>query len=126
MRQAGRAALSAGLLALGLGCARPLPIEATDPLAAALAGLSGDDATAREAQDQLAAMGEAAIPALEALLKDPSPEVRARARDALGRITGQWGGGAGIIWKRSVAEAVGGDKPLMVLHLFGRFDEEFC
>lgn len=45
----------------------------------------------------------------------------------LAKTTGQWGGDLnGLIWKRSVADAVNETKPLMVLHLFGKLDEEFC
>lgn len=47
--------------------------------------------------------------------------------NSLAKVTGQWGGGlSGLIWKRSVEDAVNAQKPLVVLHLFGRLDEEFC
>ena len=53
-----------------------------------------------------------------------------RAKTAIGRITGQWGSDGRVAWKRSVAEAVasatGKDRPLLVLHLFGSFDQELC
>src|SRR5437773_2131040 len=49
------------------------------------------------------------------------------------QITGQWGGPLdGLRWRRSVESAVAEQvaaakpKPLLVLHLFGKFDEEFC
>jgi hypothetical protein len=92
----------------------------------ALAGLRADDSTAKVAGVQLVAMGESVIPELRMLTKDADPRVQARARDVLGQITGQWGGGEGIVWKRSVEDAINSSKPLMVLHLFGEFDEEHC
>jgi hypothetical protein len=47
--------------------------------------------------------------------------------EAMARITGQWGGAMeGVRWRRSVESAANDTKPLMVLHLFGRLDEEFC
>lgn len=43
------------------------------------------------------------------------------------RITGQWGGSLdGLRWRRSVADATGQGKPILVLHLFGELDKEFC
>ena len=92
----------------------------------ALQGLRADDATAKIASAQLLSMGEAVVPALRVLAKDADPKVQARARGVLGQITGQWGGGEGIFWKRSVNAAKNQSKPLMVLHLFGKFDEELC
>jgi len=88
--------------------------------------LRGDEETAKEAIQGFVARGEAAIPELRTALQDPDPLVRRRAKTALGRITGQWGSGDGLVWKKSVAEAVGKGKPILVLHLFGKFDEEFC
>jgi HEAT repeat protein len=86
-----------------------------------------DEGTAREAALELVACGQAAIPELRAALDDPDPLVRRRAKAAMARITGQWGSdGAGIIWRRSLDDAVGQGKPILVLHLFGSFDEEFC
>lgn len=102
-------------LALG-GCARPSPVDR----------LRGDEETAKEAIQQYVARGEAAVPELRAALDDADPLVRRRVKTALGRITGQWGGGCGLVWKRSVEEAVGQGKPILVLQLFGKFDEEFC
>ena len=58
------------------------------------------------------------------------PRLKSRARTALGRITGQWGSQTDVIWKRSLAEAVkeskATGKPILMLHLFGKLDEEFC
>ena len=82
--------------------------------------------------------GTAAVPELRSMLDHEDGEVRHRARTALGRITGQWGAtGDGIDWKRSFEEAAATaastpgdtgarDTPVMLLHLFGNFDEEFC
>lgn len=102
------------------------PSRAPSPKELALSGLSLDDATAKVAISTLVSMGEAVIPELKALTKDLDPKVAARAREALGQITGQWGGGEGILWKRSVNAAKDQGKPILVLHLFGKFDEEFC
>jgi hypothetical protein len=125
-------------LVVGLGlfgaCVRNAELQDTAEVSApsptekelALSGLRADDATAKVAGVQLVAMGEAVIPELRALVNDADPRVQARARDVLGQITGQWGGGEGIIWKRSVEDALHGTKPLLVLHLFGEFDEEHC
>jgi hypothetical protein len=88
--------------------------------------LGGDAATAREAIQMYVEGGPASIPELQAALKGSDPLVRRRARTALGRITGQWGSETALIWTRSMSEAVGRGKPILVLHLFGKFDEEFC
>lgn len=71
--------------------------------------------------------GVDAIPEVREALKSDDPALRRCAKVALGRITGQWGtDGDGILWKRSLDEAVGRGKPILVLQLFGEFDEEFC
>jgi hypothetical protein len=50
---------------------------------------------------------------------------RAAAEQA--RVTGQWGGSLdGLRWRRSVADATGQGRPILVLHLFGELDKEFC
>ena len=86
----------------------------------------GDD-VARVAVQQWVERGELATAEIRPLVNDADPIVRRYARMAMGRITGQWGSdGTGILWKRSVDEAVGQGKPILVLHLFGKFDEEFC
>ena len=105
-----------GILLALAACSRPSPVDA----------LRGDDATAREAIAGFVARGEAALPELREALKDADPTVRRRVKTALGRITGQWGSDTGLVWKRSVAEATGRGKPILVLHLFGQFDQEFC
>ena len=45
-----------------------------------------DDELAREAADALAAIGLAAAPSVEALLRSPDPDRRARALLLLGRL----------------------------------------
>lgn len=88
--------------------------------------LRGDEETAKEAIAEIVARGEAVVPDLRAALDDADPLFRRRVRTALGRITGQWGGESGILWRRSVEEATGLGKPILALQLFGKFDEEFC
>ena len=106
---------SAALLAAA-ACSQPTALDR----------LREDDATAREAIGEFARRGEAALPELRAAAGDPDPKFRRRVKTAIGRITGQWGDGSGLVWTRSHAEAVGKGKPILVLHLFGKFDEEFC
>ena len=107
----------AGLVAiLAVGCSRPTALER----------LGADEATAREAIAEFVTLGEVALPELREAATHEDALVRRRAKTAIGRITGQWGSGAGLKWKRSVAEAAGQGKPILVLHLFGKFDEEFC
>ncbi|MEM7262067.1 MAG: hypothetical protein AAF488_08755 [Planctomycetota bacterium] len=85
------------------------------------------DDVAAEAMREYVERGEEAVPELVSLAESNDLLVRSRAHRTLGKITGQWGShGDGIYWKRSVEEAKGGDRPLIVLHLFGNFDEEFC
>ncbi|MGE3163290.1 MAG: hypothetical protein AB7O52_00105 [Planctomycetota bacterium] len=86
-----------------------------------------DENVARLAIADYVSRGQESLPELRRLAASNDLRVRRRAMDALGRITGQWGSlGDGILWKRSVAEAVNSDRPLLVLHLFGEFDQEFC
>lgn len=106
---------AAAMLALA-ACARPTPLDR----------LREDDETAREAIGEFARRGEAALPELRAAVGDPDPKFRRRVKTAIGRITGQWGDGGGLVWKRSLAEAAGQGKPVLLLHLFGEFDKEFC
>ena len=85
------------------------------------------DDVAREAIAAYVERGEVALPELAELAESDDMLVRARARTAIGKITGQWGSRIdGIHWKRSVEEAVNEERPLVVLQLFGNFDEEFC
>jgi hypothetical protein len=104
------------VLVLALGCSRPTAIDR----------LAADEATAREAIAELANRGEAALPELRAAAAHEDPLVRRRAKTAMGRITGQWGSDRGLQWMRSIDDAIGMGKPILVLQLFGKFDEEFC
>jgi hypothetical protein len=88
--------------------------------------LKGDEATAKEAIAQFVSRGEAAIPELKARIKDEDPVARKRVKTALARITGQWGWDGGVVWERDFAKALAKGKPVMVLQLFGKLDEEFC
>jgi len=87
---------------------------------------SGDQSEAAAAVDSCVEAGEEVLPKLREWAGDVDPRLKSRARHALGRVTGQWGSQTGVIWKRSMADGVNGDKPLLVLHLFGKLDEEFC
>ncbi len=87
---------------------------------------SPDDAVGREAVREYVARGEAAIPELRQALEDDGELARARAGSALGSITGQWCSDGSLVWRRSLEEALWQDRPILVLQLFGRFDEEFC
>jgi len=76
-------------------------------------------------------MGSDAIPLLREAMASEDPATSRRALELMARITGQWGSdGAGILWKRSMADAIGAaratGKPIMMLHVFGNLDEEFC
>ncbi len=62
----------------------------------------------------------------EIAFESDNHRARKRAKDVIGKITGQWGSQTDLVWKRSVAEAVNKDKPILVLQLFGKLDEEFC
>jgi hypothetical protein len=97
-------------------CARPTLV----------AGLRGDEPTAEEAIRAFVARGEAGLPELKAAAVDADPLVRRRAKTAIGRITGQFGSETGLIWKRAMKDAVGQGKPIVLLHLFGELDKEFC
>jgi hypothetical protein len=108
--------LSALILLSACSAQKTSPIDA----------LRGDDAKAREAIDGFVARGPAAIPDLKAAAEDADPTVRRRAKTALGRITGQWGSDGRFLWRRDLKDAVNQGKPILVLQLFGKFDEEFC
>jgi len=70
------------------------------------------------------------LPILRKWAGSNDPRLQARARTALGRITGQWSSHTNLIWQRdfasTVKKATAEKKPIMVLQLFGKFDEEFC
>lgn len=75
-------------------------------------------------------MGKDAVPMLREALASDSKKTSRRALELLAKITGQWGSGAGVFWKRSLAEALPESektgKPVLLLQLFGKLDEEFC
>ena len=99
--------------------------EANAPLTGGLA--SDDPAIAREAARTWAMRGKSALPDLRHLIAtSPSPVVRKRAKDAIGRITGNWGSQVDLVWERSLEGAVNRGKPILLLQLFGKLDEEFC
>ncbi len=86
----------------------------------------GDPGVARSAVSQWVEKGPDAIPELKLGLADDSSKVQRYCTEALAKITGQWGWNDGLLWQRSVEDAKPLGKPMMVLHLFGNFDEEFC
>lgn len=88
--------------------------------------LRKDEQTAKEAINILVEKGKDALPELKVALKDSDPVVRSRAKTAIGRITGQWGSETDLIWAKTFTEAKDRGKPILVLQLFGKFDEEFC
>ena len=92
--------------------------------------MSADAKIASAAIDSCASDAKTLLPKLREWAGDPDPRLKMRARTALGRITGQWASQTDVIWKRSMAEAklessVTG-KPILMLHLFGNLNEEFC
>ena len=90
---------------------------------------SADDAIASQARSIFLEKGAESLPELRKHSRSDNPRLRARANDLLGKITGQYGSAVDLIWNRSLAEAVKasqGEKPILFLHLFGKFDEEFC
>ena len=86
----------------------------------------GSEAAREEAVLTWAGKGEAAIPELKKGLADDSSNVKLGCRRALALITGQWGWDDGLMWERDIETAKKAGKPIMVLQLFGKFDEEFC
>lgn len=90
---------------------------------------SADEAIASQARAIYLEQGAKALPELRKHSQSDDPRLRSRANDVLGRITGQYGSAVDLIWKRSLTEAIEashGEKPILFLHLFGKFDEEFC
>ena len=111
-----------GLLLVLAACGAPTPLDDLR---------SDDPERAATAAETFIARGEAAIPELREALKGSDGKYRKRVRGVLSKLTGQWGSdGEGILWKTSfgeaVAEAKRSDRPILVLNLFGRFDQEFC
>jgi hypothetical protein len=82
------------------------------------------------AKTELLKMGSKAIPLLREAMASDSKTLSRRALELMAKITGQWGSGGGILWKRSFAEAsleaAAAGRPILLMHLFGKFDEEFC
>lgn len=113
------------MLLISTSC-RKGPVPAADAFSLLRASLAAEAAIADESVRGLIARGEAAMPDLRLLLEDSDPLVRSRARRAVGLLTGQWGDGGGLRWKRSLEDALNQEKPILLLQLFGRFDEEFC
>ena len=118
-----RGALAGGLVVSAvLLCSQACRRDAVRPDATSV-----DDGVLREEIQTYVDRGVGAIPDLRQRITSADPSERRCAKVALARITGQWGGdGNGILWKRSVDEAVGQEKPILVLQLFGHFDKEFC
>ena len=97
---------------------------ATEKLTEGMA--SGDREVANQAIAACVAKGEDFLPQLREWSASDDPRLRVRARSAIGQITGQWGSQTDLVWGRSFEEAKGKGKPIMLLQLFGKLDEEFC
>lgn len=96
-----------------------------------LAGLtSNDDALVRQAIADASAKGAEYLPTLREWAKSDDPRLNLRARTCIGRITGQWGSETDLVWQRSFDDAVKlameQNRPIMLLQLFGKLDDEFC
>lgn len=91
---------------------------------------SEDKAVYSAALDSCVQHGIELLPTLRQWSASEDPRLKARARTGLGRITGQWGSQTDLVWERSldtaVKKAAPDNKPIMVLQLFGKLDEEFC
>ena len=90
---------------------------------------SADEAIASQARAIYFEKGADALPELREHTRSDDPRLRARANEVIGTITGQYGSAVDLIWNRSLTDAVTaakGEKPILFLHLFGKFDEEFC
>ena len=70
------------------------------------------------------------LPQLRKWATDNDPRLKLRARTALGRITGQFASQTDLMWEldfeQAVAKAKQANKPILLLHLFGKLNEEFC
>lgn len=87
---------------------------------------SADQKMGREAILAYVKKGREALPELRQLSQSVDPRVSSRAKEAIGGITGHWGSQVDLIWKRSLKEATGQGKPILLLQLFGNLNEEFC
>jgi len=87
---------------------------------------NADAQLGREAVSAYVSKGESALSELRKLALTDDPRLRARAKEAIGGITGHWGSQVDVIWKRSMQDAIGQNKPILLLHLFGNLNEEFC
>ena len=76
------------------------------------------------------AKGKPFLPTLREWAKEQDPRLKARARTAIGQITGQWAAPTDLLWqrdfKKATEKASKENKPIMALQLFGQFDQEFC
>lgn len=90
---------------------------------------SADAKIARQAIATFIEQGPDSLPQLREYTRSDDPRLRSRANETIGNITGQYGSQVDLIWKRSLTEAIkasGGKKPILMLHLFGNLNEEFC
>ena len=104
-----------------------VPLASVPLASAALA--SADAKIARQAIATFIEQGPDSLPQLREYTRSDDPRLRSRANETIGNITGQYGSQVDLIWKRSLAEAIkasGGKKPILMLHLFGNLNEEFC
>lgn len=107
--------------------AQETPLASAPLASAALA--SADAKIARQAIATFIEQGPDSLPQLREYTRSDDPRLRSRANETIGNITGQYGSQVDLIWKRSLAEAIkasGGKKPILMLHLFGNLNEEFC
>jgi len=116
------------LLSLGLFCS---PLCFADEYDTLKSGLQSDDkAVYIAALDSCFHEGQKLLSTLRQWFASDDPRLKACARTALGRITGQWASQIDLVWERSldtaVIKATQDNKPIMVLQLFGKLDEEFC
>jgi len=92
--------------------------------------MSNDSREAREAVNLCVSKGKEMLPMLQRWTLADSIKLRMRAKDAIGKITGQWGSHTDLIWHTNIEtaqkEAKKLNKPLLVLQLFGNLNEEFC
>jgi len=92
--------------------------------------MTSDPSLAQSAIDTCVAKGKEMLPQLRTWATDDDPRLKLRARTALGRITGQYAAQTDLIWEldfeKAVEKAKKEKKPILMLHLFGKLNEEFC